>query len=384
MRRDRDWLVERGILPGSGILDAGCGTGRYAIELARRGYVVHGLDLSPDLVDMATRAIGDTTGRWSFGVGDIAHLPVSRYAAILCRGVLNDIIDDVGRDATFRAFADALANGVLILDVREWSASLERKTREPLFRKRVSTDRGELTFTSITAPDPENRQLLIAEQHELIKEGTERVSDYHFVMRCWEKEEIDTLLAEHDFGAVRSFGAYDAGIAAGATDRLVAVAQRSASTASGGAAAVMRFKNLFFDLDGTLTHPHEGITRCIQHALKAAGVDPPAATELLRFVGPPLRDSFALLLATTDDARLDQALSAYRARFETIGIFENSLCPGIPVALERLAGAGLQLSVVTAKPTVFARRVLAHFGLGAFFDGVYGPDVRVAAIPRRR
>jgi rhodanese-related sulfurtransferase len=43
--------------------------------------------------------------------------------------------------------------------------SLERKTLEPLFRKRVSIDRGELTFTSITALDPENRQLLISERH---------------------------------------------------------------------------------------------------------------------------------------------------------------------------------------------------------------------------
>ena len=33
------WLLDRGALPGSEILDAGCGTGRYAIELARRGYV---------------------------------------------------------------------------------------------------------------------------------------------------------------------------------------------------------------------------------------------------------------------------------------------------------------------------------------------------------
>ena len=161
------------------ILDAGCGTGRYAIELARRGYVVHGLDLSPDLIDIATHAIGDSTGRVSFGVGDIAEPAVFRYAAILCRGVLNDIIDDAGRDAVFRAFAEALqSNGVLILDVREWSASLERKTREPLFRKRVSTERGELTFTSVTALDPGNRQLLISEQHELIKEGAERISDY--------------------------------------------------------------------------------------------------------------------------------------------------------------------------------------------------------------
>jgi phosphoglycolate phosphatase len=137
----------------------------------------------------------------------------------------------------------------------------------------------------------------------------------------------------------------------------------------------MLLKNIFFDLDGTLTHPHEGITRCIQHALKAAGVKPPPAADLVRFVGPPLRDTFALLLSTTDDARLDGAMSAYRARFETTGIFENAICPGIPAALEELRQNGHKLSVVTAKPTVFAMKVLEHFGLGTFFDGLYGPDL---------
>src|SRR5262245_55520407 len=138
------WLIDRGVLPGSDILDAGCGTGRYAIELARRGYVVHGIDLSPDLIDVATRAAGDSTGGVSFHVGDITRLPTSRYAAILCRGVLNDIIDDADRDAVFAAFAGAVSSGgALILDVREWAASLARKSREPLFRKRVSTERGE-------------------------------------------------------------------------------------------------------------------------------------------------------------------------------------------------------------------------------------------------
>jgi SAM-dependent methyltransferase len=221
------WLIERGILPGAEILDAGCGTGRYAIELARRGYVVHGVDLSPDLIDIATRAIGDSIRRVSFGVGNIAHLPTARYDAILCRGVLNDIIDDAGRDAVFAAFAEALqSNGALILDVREWAASVERKTREPLFRKRVLTDRGELTFTSVTALDPENRQLLISEQHELIEQGEERVSDYRFVMRCWEREELNVLLARYGFGKASCFGAYDPDVAIGATDRLVAVAQR--------------------------------------------------------------------------------------------------------------------------------------------------------------
>ena len=221
------WLVDRGILPGSEILDAGCGTGRYAMELARRGYVVQGVDLSPDLIDVATSAIGPSTGNMSFRVGDIAHLPGSRYTAILCRGVLNDIIDDASRDAVFAAFADALqSNGVLIIDVRDWAASVERKVREPLFRKRVSTSRGELTFTSITALDLEKRILRIAERHELIERGGTRVSDYQFVMRCWDRAELNRLLARYGFGAVSWFGAYDTGVPIGATDRLVVIAQR--------------------------------------------------------------------------------------------------------------------------------------------------------------
>jgi len=75
------WLIDRGVLPGSEILDAGCGTGRYAIELARRGYVVHGIDLSPDLIEVAMRANRDVHPGVSFAVGDIAHLPPSRTSA---------------------------------------------------------------------------------------------------------------------------------------------------------------------------------------------------------------------------------------------------------------------------------------------------------------
>jgi SAM-dependent methyltransferase len=226
------WLVDRGALPGSEILDAGCGTGRYAIELARRGYVVHGIDLSPDLIDVAMRANGDVAKGVSFAVGDITKLPLSRYAAILCRGVLNDIVSDAGRDAVFGSFAGALQpNGTLILDVRDWAASVERKAREPLFRKRVSTARGDLTFTSVTALDHPNRQLLISEQHELVTSGHTYVSDYNFVMRCWEREEINALLARHHFGGLLCFGAYASDVAAGATDRLVVVAQRVGAAA---------------------------------------------------------------------------------------------------------------------------------------------------------
>jgi SAM-dependent methyltransferase len=223
------WLVERSVRPGATMLDAGCGTGRYSIELARRGYVVHGVDLSPELVAVAGRASAGQPGSVTFAVADILAVPDRHYDAILCRGVLNDIIDDDRRDAVFAAFARALRpDGVLVLDVREWRASEERKRREPLFRKRVSTDRGELTFTSITELDREHRRLVISEQHALADRGVEQVADYRFVMRCWERDELAAALDRHGFERVMYRGAYDRDVGVEATDRIVAVAQLAA------------------------------------------------------------------------------------------------------------------------------------------------------------
>lgn len=221
------WLVERGVVPGATLLDAGCGSGRYAAELARRGYIVHGVDLSPELVAVATQRIGER-GILSFAVGDILTLPTARYDAILCRGVLNDLLDDDEREGAFAGFARALRPaGVLILDVREWETSAERKSREPVFSKTVSTDRGALTFTSVTEVDTENRRLLLSERHTLRNDAREQICDYQFVMRCWTVDELETVLRGNGFGSVRYFGAYDALVELGCTDRVVAVAQRT-------------------------------------------------------------------------------------------------------------------------------------------------------------
>jgi len=222
------WLVARGVVPGSTLLDAGCGTGRYALELSRRGYRVRGIDASADLIDEARRMAGSRSPQVSFEVGDILQLSRSSDDAVLCRGVLNDVLEDDARQSAFATFARVLREGgVLILDVREWEATAARKDREPLFRKRVETDRGRLTFTSLTDLDPPTRRLLIKETHTLEGGGLERSWDYEFVMRCWTPIELHSLLRLNGFDSIAYFGAYDPAVAQGATDRLVAVARHS-------------------------------------------------------------------------------------------------------------------------------------------------------------
>ena len=52
--REVDFVIEELLVPpGGAILDVGCGTGRHAVELAKRGYAVTGLDLSSNMLSRA-------------------------------------------------------------------------------------------------------------------------------------------------------------------------------------------------------------------------------------------------------------------------------------------------------------------------------------------
>ena len=134
-------------------------------------------------------------------------------------------------------------------------------------------------------------------------------------------------------------------------------------------------QDVFFDLDGTLTNPRLGITRCMRHALDSLSVACPSDDVLASFIGPPLRGAFATLLGTPDPKRIEEAMARYRERFADTGLFENEVYGGIPELLARATDTGARLFVATSKPTVFAERVLEHFSLRTYFAGVYGPEL---------
>jgi len=135
--------------------------------------------------------------------------------------------------------------------------------------------------------------------------------------------------------------------------------------------------SVLFDLDGTLTDPFEGITRCHQHALEQLGVHPvPTQRELARFIGPPLRRTFATLLGDAATAAdIERAVAVFRERFSTLGMYENEVYPGVEPMLTELRARGCTLYVATSKVGVYAKRILEHFGLDAFFAGVYGSEL---------
>jgi phosphoglycolate phosphatase-like HAD superfamily hydrolase len=132
--------------------------------------------------------------------------------------------------------------------------------------------------------------------------------------------------------------------------------------------------SIFFDLDGTLCDPREGIVRCLQYALEQMGHAAPPGEQLICYIGPPLYESFTALLNCHDTDLVKRAVELYRARFVYKGMFENTLYPGIPDALRQLTNQDFQLHLVTSKPTAFARQIIDHFGLQKYFRNVHGSE----------
>jgi phosphoglycolate phosphatase len=130
---------------------------------------------------------------------------------------------------------------------------------------------------------------------------------------------------------------------------------------------------LLIDLDGTLTDPFEGIVGCFRMALEALGRTPPPAAELAWIIGPPLRGCFAEFLGAQGDP--EEALKAYRSRYATVGLFEAVVYDGVDEALADLRASGVRLFLCTAKPIVYAERILRHFNLDRHFEAAYGDEL---------
>ena len=90
------------------------------------------------------------------------------------------------------------------------------------------------------------------------------------------------------------------------------------------------YKVILFDLDGTLTESGEGITKSVQYALERIGKPEPDLEKLKVFIGPPLMEMFMQY------AQIDEA---------------------------------------TAKPEVYVRQILDHFGLTRYFTEIGGSEL---------
>lgn len=134
------------------------------------------------------------------------------------------------------------------------------------------------------------------------------------------------------------------------------------------------YEALLFDLDGTLTDSKEGIVNSVQYVLSKYGIIEERQETLNSFIGPPLYESFQKYYSF-DEVEAKRSVSYYREYYKERGIYENKVYPKIPELLSELKKQGYELIVATAKPSVFAKRVLNYFELHHYFSEIIGSEL---------
>lgn len=112
---------DHGINPET-ILDVACGIGRHAVELGKTDIDVHGIDISPEYIEVARERARDTNvaDQVTFEVGDMRDLTGvgGEYNVVINMWTAFGYFDDDVNEAVAREFRKRIAdNGALVMEV---------------------------------------------------------------------------------------------------------------------------------------------------------------------------------------------------------------------------------------------------------------------------
>ena len=134
-------------------------------------------------------------------------------------------------------------------------------------------------------------------------------------------------------------------------------------------------KKVLFDLDGTLINSQEGITKGVQYALREyLGIDEPDLESLRCFIGPPLALMFDQKYHVPAE-KIEPTVSKYREYYDSVGMNECELYPGVTETLKHLHEKGYVIGLASSKPEVSCVQILENQGVAGYFDYIVGASI---------
>jgi HAD superfamily hydrolase (TIGR01509 family) len=134
------------------------------------------------------------------------------------------------------------------------------------------------------------------------------------------------------------------------------------------------FKNIIFDLDGTLVDSKRDIAAAQHWVLAQLGIHTYKPEDLYPLIGKPLAVTFATLLPADLHGRIPEAVELYKIYYPPRALVTTTLFPGVRETLETLTERGIRLATATTKLSAGTHRVLTHFGIAEHFAQIQGSD----------
>ena len=132
------------------------------------------------------------------------------------------------------------------------------------------------------------------------------------------------------------------------------------------------WKNIIFDLDGTLIDSADDIIDCLYYAysfVPELGVPKIEKT----IIGPPVDTMAKRITPNINDQQIQRIVSKYRGCYDKSTLPRTKLYAGVEKLLNTLTAKGLSLFLVTNKPIFPTKMILKKFSLNCFTD-IITPD----------
>ena len=137
----------------------------------------------------------------------------------------------------------------------------------------------------------------------------------------------------------------------------------------------MRYKAVFFDLDGTLMDTSDGIFAGGRYAMEKVGIPIPEIDDWNVFIGPPLGDCFRLTFGIRDEDKIRQLCEAYHDFYMREGRYRAHFYPGILEVAKELKKLGHVLGIASMKNEDLVQEMCKHFKVDDLFDVQLGIDL---------
>ena len=132
---------------------------------------------------------------------------------------------------------------------------------------------------------------------------------------------------------------------------------------------MQQIQHFIFDLDGTITHPQEGIVGGYRYAFDKSGFPGKSDAELIPLIGPPLKYVFSIIYHFSPEDT-EAAIRYYREYYyDQGGMYEAFIFDGMRDIFECLKEKNKTLHIATNK-ALQVDKILQHFNVLEYFKHI--------------
>ena len=135
----------------------------------------------------------------------------------------------------------------------------------------------------------------------------------------------------------------------------------------------MKYKNIIFDLDGTLLDTSEGVKEAVLFTIKKLGYSKLEHDNLDAFIGPPIQTSLINFYNCTKE-EAQKGADIFREYYKNVSLFKASAYPGIYSVIQFIKEKNMNVAVATYKREDYAIKLLNKFRFNEYCKVMHGGD----------